>query len=109
MCLHRDPQRNLTRTVWYFFGKEVKDRPSVRTLNVVFVDIKTNCKPTENFRLMHTLPRATPRGVKRRFIKGEAIRLLRTNSLKQKTFEECMRILNDASKPEGILNKIDIT
>ena len=64
MWLHRDPQRNLTRPVCYFFGKEIKDRPSVRTLNVVFVDIKTNYKPTENFQLMHTLPRATLRGWK---------------------------------------------
>ena len=63
MWLHRDPQSNLIRTVCYFFGKEVKDRP-VRTLNVVFVDIKTNYKPTETFQLIYTLPRATLRGWK---------------------------------------------
>ena len=80
MWLHRDPQRNLTRTVWYFFGKEVKDRPSVRTLNVVFVDIKTNYKPTGTFQLIHNVPRATLRGG----IKGETIRLLRTDSSKKK-------------------------
>ena len=51
--------------------KEVKDRPTVRTLNVVFVDIKTNYKPTETFQLIHNVPPATLRGG----IKGE-IRLL---------------------------------
>ena len=86
MCLHRDPQRNLTRTVWYFFGKEVKDRPSVRTLNVVFVDIKTNYKPTETFRLIYNVPRATLRGG----IKGETIRLLRTDSSKKKIEKKSM-------------------
>ena len=80
MWLRRDQQRNLTRTVCYFFGKEVKDRPSVRTLNVVFVDIKTNYKPTETFQLIHNVPRATLRGG----IKGETIRLLRTDSSKKK-------------------------
>ena len=64
MWLHRDPQTNLTRTVCYFFGKEVKDRPSVRNLKVVFVDIKTNYKPTETFQLIHTLPRSTLPGWK---------------------------------------------
>ena len=64
MWLHRDPQTNLTRTVCYFFGKEVKDRPTVRNLKVVFVDIKTNYKPTETFQLIHTLPRATLPGWK---------------------------------------------
>ena len=54
-------------TVCYFFGpyqevisicKEVKDRPA-RTPNVVFVDIKTNYKPTETFQYTDTLPRST--------------------------------------------------
>ena len=60
----------------YFFGKEVTDRPSVRTLNVVSVDIKTNYKPTETFQLIHNVSRATLRGG----LKGETIRLLRTDS-----------------------------
>ena len=80
MWLHRDQQRNLTRTVCYFFGTEVKDRPTVRTLNVVFVNIKTNYKPTETFQLIHNAARATLRGG----IKGETIKLLRTDSSKKK-------------------------
>ena len=58
----------------------------MRTLNVVFVDIKTNYKPTETFRLIHNVPRATLRGG----IKGETIRLLRTDSSKKKIEKESM-------------------
>ena len=47
---------------------------------MVFVDIKTNYKPTETFQLIHNVPRATLRGG----IKGETIRLLRTDSSKKK-------------------------
>ena len=60
--------------------KEVKDRPTVRTLNVVFVDIKTNYKPTETFQLIHNVPRATLRGG----IRGETIRLLEHTLQKKK-------------------------
>ena len=56
---------------------------------MVFVDIKTHYKPTETFQYTH-FNSCHPLGVKRGFIKGKAIRLLRTNSLKKKTFEECL-------------------
>ena len=45
-------------------------------------------KPTETFQYTH-FTSCHPPGVKRGFIKGEAIRLLRTNSSKT-TFEECL-------------------
>ena len=51
---------------------------------MVFVDIKTNYKPTETFRLIYNVPRATLRGG----IKGETIRLLRTDSSKKKKIEK---------------------
>ena len=43
------------------------------------LDIKTRYKPTETFQYTHSTS-CHPPGVKRGFIKGEAIRLLRTNS-----------------------------
>ena len=49
---------------------------------------KTHHEPTETFQYTH-LTSCHPPGVKRGFIKGEAIRLLTTNSSK-KTFDECL-------------------
>ena len=46
------------------------------------LDIKTNYKPTETFQYTHYTS-CHPPGVKRGFIKGESIRLLRTNSSKK--------------------------
>jgi len=43
------------------------------------LDKKTHCKPTETFQYTH-YTFCHPPGVKRGFIKGEAIRLLRSNS-----------------------------
>ena len=51
------------------------------------LDIKTHYKSTETFQYTH-FTSCHPPGVKRGFIKGEAIRLLRTNS--SETFEECL-------------------
>jgi len=59
-----------------------------RFLKKSILDIKSHYKPTETFQYTHfTL--SHPPGVKRGFIKGEAIRLLRTNSSRT-TFEECL-------------------
>jgi len=52
------------------------------------LDIKTHYKPTKSFQYTH-FSSFHPPGVKRGFIKGEAIRLLRPNSSKT-TFEECL-------------------
>ena len=59
---------------------------------MVFVDIKTNYKPTETFRLIYNVPRATLRGG----IKGETIRLLRTDSSKKKIIIEKERMYTQA-------------
>jgi len=50
------------------------------------LDIKTHLKPTETFQYTHYTS-CHPPSVKKGFIKGEALRLLRTNSSKT-TFEE---------------------
>ena len=50
------------------------------------VDVRTHFKPTETFQYTH-FSSCHPPGVRRSFIKGEALRLLRTNSSKA-TFEE---------------------
>ena len=50
------------------------------------LDVRTHYKATETFQYTH-FSSCHPPGVKRRFIKGEALRLLQTNSTKA-TFEE---------------------
>ena len=50
------------------------------------LDARTHFKPTETFQYTH-FSSCHPTGVKRGFVKGEALRLLRTNSSK-KRFEE---------------------
>ena len=52
------------------------------------LDIKTHYKPTETFQYTH-FSSCHPPGVKRGFIKSQAIRLLRTNFLTT-TFDECL-------------------
>ena len=52
------------------------------------LDIKIRYKPTETFQYTHYTS-CHPPGVKRGFIKGEAIKLLRTNSTK-KNFQESL-------------------
>ena len=59
-----------------------------RFKNESILDIKTHYKPTETFQYTH-FNSCHPPGVKNGFIKGEAIRLLRTNSSKT-TFEESL-------------------
>lgn len=58
-----------------------------RFQNDAILDVKTHYKPTETFQ--YTYYSFHPPGVKRGFIKGEAIRLLRTNS-SEKNFLEAM-------------------
>ena len=59
-----------------------------RFQNKSILDVKTHYKPTETFQYTH-YSSCHPPGVKRVFIKGEAIRLLRTNS-SEKNFQEAM-------------------
>ena len=53
------------------------------------LDVRTHFKPTETFQYTH-FSSCHPPGVKRGFIKGEALRLLRTNSSKA-LFEEIIK------------------
>ena len=59
-----------------------------RFIKESILDIKTHYKPTETFQYTHCNS-CHPPGVKNGFIKGEAIRLLRTNSSKT-TFEDSL-------------------
>ena len=59
-----------------------------RFLKEAILDVKTHFKPTETFQYTH-YSSCHPPGVKRGFIKGEAIRLLRTNC-SEKNFKEAM-------------------
>ena len=52
-----------------------------RFRNESVLDVRTHFKPTETFQYTH-FSTCHPSGVKRGFIKGEALRLLRTNSSK---------------------------
>ena len=69
------------------------------------LDVRTHFNPTETFQNTH-FTSCHPPGVRKGFIKGEALRLLRTNSSKA-TFEENItqfkRLLRDRSYPDNLL------
>ena len=67
-----------------------------RFIKESILDIKTHYKPTQTFQYTH-FTSCHPPGLKRGIIKGEAIRLLRTNSQKQH-LKSALQTLNDASK-----------
>jgi len=75
--------------------------------NKSILDVKTHYKPTETFQYTH-YSSCHPPGVKRGFIKGEAIRLLRTNS-SEKNFQEGMcnfkTRLEARSYPKSLIEK----
>ena len=68
-----------------------------RFLKESILDVRTYSKPTETFQYTN-FHSCHPPGVTKGFIKGEALRLLRTNS-SQTTFEENIR--NFATRPES--------
>ena len=69
------------------------------------LDIKTHFKPTETFQYTHFYS-CHPSGVKKGFIKGEALRLLRTNSSKT-TFELSLfkQKLRAGGYPDNLIDK----
>lgn len=71
-------------------------------------DIRTHFKPTETFQYTHFSSCHAP-GVKKGFIKGEALRLLRTNSSKA-TFEENVKNFRSHLRvrgyPDNLVNKV---
>ena len=74
-----------------------------RFIKESILDIKTHYKPTETFQYTH-FTSCHPPGVKRGFIKGEAIRLPRTNTSKT-TFEECLANLKRCLEAHGYPKK----
>ena len=76
-----------------------------RFIKESILDIKTHYKPTETFQYTQ-FTSCHPPGVKRGFIKGEAIRLLRT------TLEECLtnfkRRLEARGYPKNLYRKIPV-
>ena len=54
--------------------------------NQVILDIRAHFKPTETFQYTH-FSCCNPHGVRKRLIKGEALRLLRTNSSAKSFYE----------------------
>ena len=72
-----------------------------RFIEKSILDIKTHYKPTETFQYTH-FTSCHPPGVKRGFIKREAIRLLRTNSSKT-TYEEYLANVKRRLEARGYL------
>jgi len=71
------------------------------------LDVRTHFKPTETFQYTH-FDSCLPPGVRKGFIKGEALRLLRTNSSKAK-FDEHIALfkprLQHRGYPDNLLNR----
>jgi len=71
------------------------------------LDIRTHYKPTETFQYTH-FSSCHPPGVKKGFIQGEALRLLRTNSSKT-AFEENIKLfqshLIERGYPESLVQR----
>ena len=68
------------------------------------LDIKTHFKPTETFQYTH-FSSSHPPGVKKGFVKGEALRLLRTNSSKT-TFEDNIKKFKSRLLARGYPNNL---
>ena len=71
---------------------EVFKGPRLSTLKIL--DSQTHFKPTETFQYTH-FSSCHPFNTKKGLIKGEALRLLRTNSVKE-TFNKCKRDFEDS-------------
>ena len=67
-------------------------------------DIRTHFKPTETFQYTHFSSCHAP-GVKKGFIKSQALRLLRTNSPKA-TLEESVKIFRSHLRVRGYLDNL---
>ena len=71
------------------------------------LDVRTHLKPTEAYQYMMYMQFSSCHspGVKKGFIKGEALRLLRTNSSKR-TFEENIKLFNQRLRVRGYPNNL---
>ena len=85
----------------------IQGRPIQKAL-FQFLDVRTHFKPTETFQYTH-FNSCHPPGVRKGFIKREALRLLRTNSSKAK-FEEHIALFKQRLRhrryPDNLLNMI---
>ena len=99
----RGREENIQHFLYIFFCLVLLLRQK-KIVNPI-LDIKTHYKPTETFQYTHFTSCHSP-GVKKVFIKGEAITLLKTNSSKT-TFEECLSNFKVRLKARGYL-KSDI-
>jgi len=85
----------------------IQGRPIQKAL-FQFLDVRTHFKPTETFQYTH-FNSCHPPGVRKGFIKREALRLLRTSSSKAK-FEEHIALfkqrLRHRGYPDNLLNMI---
>ena len=99
------------------FTTEVSDTEITFLDNIIYkgarletksaLDVRTHFKPTETFQYIH-FSSFHPTGVKRGFVKGEALRLLRINSSKT-LFEEKIKTLKthlaERGYPKGFIKK----
>ena len=74
-----------------------------------FLDVRTHFKPTETFQYTH-FSSCHPPGVKKGFIKGEALRLLRTNCSKNIFEEQAQNLkvrvrLRERGYPENLVQR----
>ena len=72
---------------------------------MLILDVGMHFKPTETFQYTH-FSSCHPLGVKKGLIKGEALRLLRTNSSKenfQKGLEEFQKHLRERGYPQNLI------
>jgi len=75
------------------------------------LDVQTHYKPTETFQFKFTnFYSCHPPGITKGFIKGEALRFLRTNSSKE-TFEQNIKNFKSRLKwrgyPTGVIKNVD--
>ena len=89
-----------------FFSTELFKRPRLSPLRIL--DLQTHFKFTETFQCTH-FSSYHPFNAKKGFIKGEALRLLRTNSVKE-NFDKCKRDfeqrLCNRGYPTALVHKI---
>ena len=90
--------KNTSYKLTIFLDTEVFKGPRHLTLRIL--DSQTNLKPTGTFQCTHFSP-CHPFNTKKGFIKGEALRLLRTNSVKE-NFLNTNETINKYSVAEGI-------
>ena len=100
------------------FTAEISDKETIfldtcvykgdRFKDTSILDVRTHYKPTETFQYTH-FSSCHPPGVSKGFIKGEALRLLRTNS-SETTFDENIRLfksrLHVRGYPETLVNTV---